>query len=260
MRITLVTITYNAEATLPATLESVRMQSHDDLEHLIIDGASKDSTLSLARDYARTAPEGHEVTVVSEPDDGLYDAMNKGLRLASGAYVCFLNAGDRLPDADTVARVAETAGMAGDGCLPGVLYGDTDIVDGDGRFICHRHLSPPARLSWRSFRHGMLVCHQAFYASVELAREVPYDTRYRYSADVDWCIRVMKKAEERKMPLTRVSGVLALYLSEGQTTLHHRESLRERFRVMCRHYGWLSTLSMHLWFVLRAAKRKIWRR
>lgn len=260
MRITLVTITYQAMATLPATLDSVLKQSHDDVEHLIIDGASSDDTLRIAESYRQASQEadnGHEVIVVSEPDDGLYDAMNKGLRRATGEYVCFLNAGDRLPDTDTLARIVETANQAGDGHLPGVLYGDTDIVDGEGRFLCHRHLSPPDRLSWRSFRKGMLVCHQAFYARVEIAREVAFDTRYRYSADVDWCIRVMKKAEKRHMPLTRVPGVIALYLSEGQTTQHHRESLRERYHVMLRHYGRLTTSTMHMWFLARAAIRKL---
>ena len=79
----------------------------------------------------------------------------------------------------------------------------------------------------------------------------------RWNADVDWCIRVMKKAEQRKAPLTKVNGVVALYLREGQTTRHHRASLRERFDVMRRHYGLFSTLVMHAWFFVRAGWRKL---
>ena len=98
----------------------------------------------------------------------------------------------------------------------------------------------------------MLVCHQAFYALTDIARQTPYDLQYRYSADVDWCIRVMKKAEEQKLPLVNTDEVLADYLEEGATTRHHHESLKERFDVMRRHYGLPTTLLMHAWFVVRA--------
>ena len=124
----------------------------------------------------------------------------------------------------------------------------------------HRHLSPPDHLNWRSFKQGMLVCHQAFYARTDIARQVEYDTRYRYSADVDWCIRVMRQAEEAKAPLVRVGGVVALYLQEGQTTIHHSESLRERFDVMRRHYGLITTSAMHAWFAVRSAIRSFRRK
>ena len=103
----------------------------------------------------------------------------------------------------------------------------------------------------------MLVCHQAFYARCDIARQIPYDLRYRFSADVDWCIRVMREAERQKARMVRVEGVLALYMQEGQTTIHHKESLRERFVIMRRHYGLFTTLAMHAWFVVRNTMSKI---
>ena len=259
MRVSIVTITFNAAGTLQPTLDSVACQSHDDVEHLIIDGASTDGTADIAQTYLREASANgrHEVRLLSEPDNGLYDAMNKGLRLATGDYILFLNAGDRLPAPDTLAHVMEVAAMAGDGDHPAVLYGDTDIIGPDGQFIAHRHLSPPKHLTWHSFRHGMLVCHQAFYARADLARKTPYDTRYRYSADVDWCIRIMRKAEDEGASLVRVPGVVALYLKEGETTRHHRESLRERFEVMRHHYGLPVTMAMHAWFAIRETLRRL---
>ena len=136
--------------------------------------------------------------------------------------------------------------------MPAVLYGDTDIVDGEGRFLRHRRLSPPERLHWRSFRQGMLVCHQAFYARTDFAVANPYDLRYRYSADVDWCIRIMRQADDEQVPLLNLHMVVANYTEEGQTTLHHRESLRERYKVMQHHYGRVQTFLLHVWFVLRA--------
>ena len=248
----LITCTYNAGHEIQRTLDSVLAQTYPAVEHLIVDGRSADDTVARAEAYRKWSAEAgncHRVSVTSEPDDGLYDAMNTGLARATGDYVVFLNAGDVLPSADTLEHVAASVGEGE--WLPGVLYGLADIVDDEGRFLRHRRLQPPAVLSWRSFRHGMLVCHQAFYARRDLAQATPYDLRYRFSADVDWCIRVMKRAEDARLPLRGVGEVLVNYLDGGMTVRHHRASLLERFRVMTCHYGWLSTVAMHLWFVVR---------
>ena len=244
MKISIITVTYNAASVLKRTLDSVKAQSWKQIEHLIIDGASKDETISMAETYKAQCP--YEVVILSEPDKGLYDAMNKGLRLATGDYLVFLNAGDTLHAADTLETVVRSAQP-----LPGVLYGDTAITDEQGNFLHLRRLRPPKKLSWKSFRQGMLVCHQAFYALTDIAKNLPYDPRYRYSADVDWCIRVMKEAQKRQLPLVNTQAILADYQEEGQTTIHHRDSLKERFDVMRRHYGLFSTVMMHLWFVVR---------
>lgn len=258
---TLITVTYNAEQTLERTLRSVAEQTYPHIEHILIDGASKDRTLEVARIHGQ-----HLAKVVSEPDRGLYDAMNKGLRLATGDYVCFLNAGDKLHGADTIEKislslthsqrerrvdafVSEPSPLGGDGggfSLPGVLYGHTDIVDDEGRYLGPRHLTPPEQLTWKSFKQGMLVCHQAFYARRDLCPE--YDTTFRFSADFDWCIRVMKQTDS----LVHLPFSVADYLQEGMTTRNHRASLIERFRLMCRHYGLFSTIAHHLWFAVRA--------
>lgn len=259
IRITYVTITFNAAKVLQRTLDSVLQQDYPNIVHLIIDGASTDDTLKLVDDYiarSNAAENGHRIQVTSEPDKGIYDAMNKGLRSLDGDYVCFLNAGDFLPAADTVSKIAEAATnthhQTPNTQLPAVMYGDTDIVDGEGRFLHHRRLSPPEHLTWKSFRQGMLVCHQAFYARTDFAIATPYDMQYRYSADVDWCIRVMKAAEKENIPLLNLKMVVANYTEEGQTTLHHRESLWERYRVMEHHYGRIQTCLLHVWFVIRA--------
>ena len=259
-KFSIITITYNAEAFLPRTVESVLSQHYRDIEHIIIDGASTDSTISVSQDYMQrsyAAQNGHEVRIVSEPDNGLYDAMNKGLRQASGDYICFLNAGDFFPNANVLDTIVSRS-LTGKSQqqLPAVIYGDTDIVDNDGNFLRHRRLAPPRNLTWRSFRKGMLVCHQAFYARLDIARTVPYDTRYRYSADVDWCIRVMKEAERMGAGLAYVDSVVVNYTQEGQTTKHHRDSLKERYRVMQCHYGAFTTALMHAWFAVRAVVKK----
>ena len=253
IRITYVTITYNATKVLQRTLDSVLQQDYPNIEHLIIDGASTDDTLKIVDDYiarSNAAENGHQIQVSSEPDKGIYDAMNKGLRSMTGDYVCYLNAGDFLPTTDTASRIAQQVEASGN--TPAVLYGDTDIVDGEGQFLHHRRLAPPEKLTWKSFRQGMLVCHQAFYARTDFAIATPYDMQYRYSADVDWCIRVMKAAAKENVPMLNLHMVVANYTQEGQTTLHHRESLWERYRVMERHYGRVQTFLLHCWFAVRS--------
>lgn len=257
IKFTIITCTYQAENELERTLRSVLEQTYKDVEHLIVDGASTDATLRLAQAYvteSQAQNNGHKVMVTSEPDKGLYDAMNKGLRHATGDYVLFLNAGDTFPSESTLTQVAACAERAS--VLPGVLYGDTDIVDNEGRFVRHRRLSPPKKLSWKSFMQGMVVCHQAFYARTDLAKQVPYQLKYRYSADVDWCIRVMKMAQKQGLPLCNVQTVVANYLDGGMTEKNHKTSLKERFRVMESHYGYLPTLFMHAWFAVRSVLKK----
>jgi glycosyltransferase involved in cell wall biosynthesis len=257
IRFTVVTITYNAEKVLQRTLDSVYGQTYEGVEHLIVDGASKDNTLQMAEAYKEKSDasgNGHKVIILSEPDHGIYDAMNKGLTQASGDYIVFLNAGDCLPDAHTLEEIVHQSRLNQypENELPGVLYGNTNIVDNEGHFLHPRRLQPPAKLTWKSFRHGMLVCHQAFYARTDIAKNTQYDTRYRFSADVDWCIRVMRESERMGLTLCNTKMVVANYTEEGATTQHHSESLKERFHVMRRNYGLVTTLAMHAWFFIRA--------
>jgi glycosyltransferase involved in cell wall biosynthesis len=250
--ISVITCTYNAEATLERTLLSVTGQTYPFVEHVIVDGCSADGTFALVQRYVE---KGHrqQIRVIREPDEGLYDAMNKGVRSASGDYVVFLNAGDAFHEAETLEKIARCLDWEkGDFRSTAIAYGETDLVDAEGRFIRHRRLKAPGRLTWRSFRQGMLVCHQSFYVRRDLALAIPYNLRYRFSADVDWCIRLLKYVERRRLQVVNTHEILTDYLSEGMTTKNHRASLLERWRVMQHHYGWWQTLAMHLWFAVRA--------
>lgn len=256
MSITIITVTYNAATVLQRTLDSVSSQTYQDIEHLIIDGASKDDTVALAEAYQKKVP--YQVVIQSEPDHGLYDAMNKGLHKATGDYLVFLNAGDTLHAKDTLETIicqlptfSPPQQGESERVLPAVIYGDTAIVDSEGRFLHLRRLRPPKQLSWKSFKQGMLVCHQAFYVRTEIARQEDYDLQYRHSADVDWCIRVMKRADELHLPLVNTNTVLADFMEGGNTTQNHRASLKERYQVMSHHYGAIQTFFLHLWFLVR---------
>ena len=241
-KFSVITVCYNAQSVIEDTIQSVIAQTYHHVEYILIDGASTDRTMNIVNKY-----KAHITTIVSEPDKGIYDAMNKGILLATGDYLCFLNAGDSFHEDDTLQQMVHTLHEAE---LPDVLYGETELVDREGHFLRMRRLSAPEVLTWKSFRQGMLVCHKAFFPRRDLV--VPYDLHYRFSADFDWCIRIMKKA--RVLHNTHLT--LIDYLSEGMTTRNRRASLKERFHIMVKHYGWLSTVAHHAWFVLRLLLKK----
>lgn len=237
-----VTVAWNAAGVIAPTLASVREQTWPDFEYLVIDGASTDGTLDLVRQA-----DIHGTRIFSEPDKGLYDAMNKSIDRALGQYLIFLNAGDAFAAPDTLARLAALAADR-----PGVIYGQTQLVDADRRVVGMRHLTAPKRLTAQSFKQGMLVCHQAFVARRDLVPH--YDLQYRFSADYDWCIRVLQRSERNAYagPQPIIS-----FLTDGLTTQHHRASLKERYRIMCHYYGTLPTMVRHIGFAARHLLRKL---
>lgn len=255
LKFSVVTVTYNAAPLIGRTIDSVERQNYDRIEHIIVDGNSADDTLVLIHRYQernsrREVP--REIVCRTEPDEGIYDAMNKALRLATGDYVLFLNAGDTLHDDRVLEHIARDLGTQ----RPPVVYGRTDIVDADGRFVRHRRLEPPARLDWRSLRGGMLVCHQSFLARTDLAQATPYDQGYRFSADFDWCIRLLRKAEAESLAPRNAGIIISDFLTGGTTTRHHSASLLERFRIMARHYGRAAAVALHAWFAVRAVLKR----
>jgi len=242
MLFSIITVTYNAAAVLPPTLESVKEQTCRDFEYLVIDGASTDSTLQLV-DNAGIAT----TTVWSEPDKGLYDAMNKAIDRAQGKYLIFLNAGDAFASAETLAHIALKAQDD-----PDVIYGQTQLVDASRQVVGMRHLTAPEVLDWKSFSDGMLVCHQAFVAKREICPH--YDLSFRYSADYDWCIRVLRKSH--RCAYVGPNPIIS-FLTDGLTSKYHNTSLKERYRIMCHYYGTLPTTLRHVRFAFRHLMRKL---
>lgn len=237
--ISIITITYNAETTIEPTLISVATQTFRNFEHIIVDGASTDGTLTIARKF-------EDLRILSERDKGLYDAMNKGLRMARGRYVLFLNAGDAFHNNETLRHYAERA-MKGDD----IIFGDTVIVDSNRHIIGKRHLNAPVHLTHDSFSKGMLICHQAFMVRRELAPE--YDLSYRFSADYDWTVRCIASSDPGRC--TNLNRITIDYLSAGMTDRNKFKSLKERYRIMARHYGHRRTFLNHLGFIFRAIRR-----
>ncbi len=240
--ISVITITYNASETLPITMESVGEQTFKDFEHIVIDGASTDDTIAIARKMGTPL-----LRIVSERDNGLYDAMNKGIKFARGRYLLFLNSGDKFHSTDTLNAYASAIESKN----PDIIYGDTDIVDIEGKRLGPRHLSAPEILTFDSFSKGMLICHQAFMVRKDIAPL--YDTDYRFSADYDWCIRcIMASRAGDRVNLKRVT---IDYLENGLTDHNKKASLIERFKIMAAHYGATKAIAAHLSFIPRALKR-----
>ncbi len=240
-KLTVITIVYNNARDIERTLLSVLNQTYTNIEYIVIDGASTDGTLAIINSY------NDRITKhISEPDKGIYDAMNKGLTIATGDYVLFMNSGDEIYSQQTVAQVFAAATDAD------IYYGETEMINAQGESLGQRRHKVPAQFTWRSFKYGMSVSHQAIY--IKRAMAEPYDPQYQLSADIDWIIRAAKKAKT----IVNVNQYVAKYLVGGQSKAKHRQSLQERFAIMQKYYGLLPTVFNHLviafnlgWYWLR---------
>jgi len=227
--LSVITIVYNNARDIERTMLSVLGQTYPAIEYIVIDGLSNDGTLDLIKKY-----ENRIAKFISEKDEGIYDAMNKGLALATGDYVIFMNSGDEFFDADTVSAVFASADDAD------IYYGETEMINDAGQSLGQRRHKAPKQFTWRGFNLGMSISHQAIYIKRSLIE--PYDRRYQLSADIDWIIRAAKKAKK----IVNVNRYVAKYLVGGMSKTKHRQSLVERFDIMKRHYGLVLTLLNHV--------------
>ena len=239
----IITVVYNAESLIERTLRSAALQTVQDYEHWIIDGASTDGTLKEVENYRHA-----RMHVVSERDKGIYDAMNKGLARAKGKYVIFMNAGDEFYD----NHVLERALKQNDGA--DFIYGETAVVDEAGNILGNRRLSPPNQLNWRSLQRGMCVSHQSIFMRRELAE--PYDLNYRISGDIDWTIRMLRKSSH----IVNSKGYISKFLEGGVSASRRNQGLKERFLIMRKHYGLVTTLFNHGIILLRYPLHRLTRK
>lgn len=257
----IITVTYQANAVLPFTVDRFLEQEATDYEYLFIDGGSTDGTVELIDDYvARFTEKGICARSISERDNGLYDAMNKGLSMATGTYVWFMNAGDRLAEPSTLSSItsflhaytdANGSTQDDDTEYPDFLFGETLIVNEQHHVLGPRRLKAPQTLTWKKFQWGMLVCHQSMIVRRTLAQ--PFNTLYNYSADYDWAIRCMKASSR----IVNTGLILTHFQTGGLTDNRMKASLKERFNIMTDTYGWPSTILLHGWFIVRAAWFKL---
>jgi len=235
IQVSVITVVYQAETLIERTLRSVRNQDiRNHIQLVLIDGASNDNTLEKARPFL--APQD---LVISEPDKGIYDAMNKGLRIAQGEYVIFINAGDELYDQQTLRTMLAAEENAD------FYYGETAIVDDQGNFKGSRRLTPPRHLNWRSLRFGMCVSHQSILARRILCPE--YNLHYKISADIDWTIRLLRNCRTT----CYIDSYVSKFLEGGVSSARRTQGLKERWSILSQHYGMLCNVMNHAWIVVR---------
>ncbi|MBC3787273.1 glycosyltransferase family 2 protein [Spirosoma utsteinense] len=242
--VSIITITYNAERFLERTIQSIVAQQATDYEYLVIDGGSTDGTLAIIRRYG-----DHITQWISEPDKGLYDAMNKGLHRAQGRYVWFMNAGDELYDPQTLPRLLEKIRItSADVYYSDALFVRDDSGQGPVAVGLRSAITPhtlPHNLIWQDMALGMKVCHQAFVAKRTIAPDYPTDN---LSADLDWEIRCLKAARLIEF----LPFILCRYLLGGVSVQQHRRSLTDRFKVLADHFGLVPTAINHGRIIWRA--------
>lgn len=229
-KISVITVTYNSAATLPCTLQSVAEQTYPDIEHIIIDGASTDDSPTIIRQWAEQR--GGCVRWLSEPDHGLYDAMNKGIAMATGDIVGILNSDDYFTAPDILERVARI--FESDAALDAV-YGDVHFIHASEpqhtvRYYSSRHFRPAF------MRFGFLPAHPSLYVRREVYERVGlYKTDYRIAADYEMMVRLfcVHHVRFRYLPVDFVtmrtgglstSGIRARLISLREDTRACREN------------------------------------
>lgn len=228
-KLSVITIVYNNVKDIERTMLSVLNQTYPNIEYIIVDGASTDGTKDVIYNYRSRLAQ-----FISEPDKGIYDAMNKGLSLATGDYVLFMNSGDEIYATETVADVFDSAASAD------IYYGETEMYDEQWQSLGQRRHHAPETFDWQSFKYGMSVSHQAIYIKRSLVQ--PYDLSYKYSSDIDWIIKAAKKASS----IVNTHIYVAKYLVGGMSKKKHLASLKERFNIFTKYYGLIPNLVNHV--------------
>ncbi|EEZ3329289.1 glycosyltransferase, partial [Escherichia coli] len=190
-------MTYNAKEALEVTLKSVASQTSDDFEYIIIDGASSDGTVELVRKYPEVV-----TRFVSEPDEGIYHAMNKGIQLANGRWILFLNAGDTFSSAETVRALESELDEEFD-----FVFGDRNRISDSGESTLE--LSGPVQETL----NREVVFHQACATKAALLKDNPYNTNYLLAADFEYIV----SSWARQRRFKKISMAIANFQSGGRS-------------------------------------------
>ena len=212
MKVSIITATYNSAATLRDTLDSVLAQTYQDIEYIIVDGLSADGTQEIVKAYE--ARFGGRLRLVSEKDKGLYDAMNKGVRMATGDWILFMNAGDTFASDDVLQCLFDAV----DPAQADVIYGD--VVKGG-----------QVKAAPREFRlyHRMLFCHQSVLTRRSCLLDTPFDICHRLSADFKFfLLQYQQGARFQYVPLP-----VSVFDTGGVSNRSRSKGLLDNIRVVC---------------------------
>ena len=248
MKLSIITVVRNAKELFLQTLESVKNQTYQNIEYVVIDGNSSDGTKQLIEENQEFI-----TTWISEKDKSLYDAMNKGLKLCTGDFVWFLHAGDTIPTPQTLENtINDVLNKETDFQKIDFIYGKVKIKHLDNSFTDYHKIAPTekqlAKLGYKNFLEGMVICHQAMLVRREIAPL--YDLDFRLAGDIDWSIRLFKEIEKRKtnkqeIRVKQTEIVIAHFLAGGISTSQKKKSLQERFKIFQKHIGFLGAVWQH---------------
>ena len=232
IKISIITVCYNASTTIRETIASVLGQTYQELEYIVVDGKSSDGTVEILQNIA-----DKRLTFVSEEDSGIYNAMNKGLKMASGDYLIFLGADDTFYDKDVLKKVA------------GKLTGSDDVLYGDVMLKTHKRLYNGAFSRW-TWGHRN-ICHQCIFYPKSVYGKYLYNEKYRSVADWDYNLRLL------------IDGIRFTYIRETICTFNDSgglsssskdyDFLKVRRRLVCKAVGVLP----YYWGILQRAKRRL---
>ena len=238
MKLSVITITYNAAQWLERTMRSVLVQKSQDYEYVIVDGASTDGTLDIIK-HLEPLFEGR-LTWLSEPDKGLYDAMNKAIAMAKGDFLWFVNAGDEIYAPNTLAHIVEMTGLKTD-----IIYGKACIVNAAGQKVSEHHKTTPPNLQFHDLLNGLVVSHQAIIVRRSVAEY--YDTQYRICADYDWVIKSVRDSRQN----VYIDDYLCKFIIGGVSRTQRQRAWKERFHIMRVQFGLWRTIWAHLLIALK---------
>ena len=227
--VSIITVVYNAKSALEATIANIISQTSKSFEYIVIDGGSTEGTVDVIKKNQE-----HIAYWISERDNGLYDAMNKGLRVAKGKFIWFMNAGDLIYDNKVIENLEKLYTPDTD-----VFYGETIMIDEQGTVIGDRRLKAPEKLTYKNLSMGMVVCHQSFIVKRECCDF--YNTDYKIAADIEWMINALKKSNK----VVNTHQYITRFKEDGLSKKNISRSLRERFKIMIHHFGFFTTLINH---------------
>ena len=237
--LSIISICYNNLAGLKKTLQIFEEKQFQNIEIVVVDGGSKDGTLDYLNSQTICK------NFVSEPDKGIYNAMNKGMKMANGDYFWFLNSGDFAHSEKVIHEILELLKTN-----PDVVYGETILVKSNYEIVGKRsEISKkklPENLNWKSLKQGMSVGHQSFIIKKEKCLQ--YDEWLKYVSDIDWMIRCLKGCKT----CLQTKAPIANFSLDGFSSQKRKESNKERFFVLQKHYGFISNLWHHLQILIRA--------
>jgi glycosyltransferase involved in cell wall biosynthesis len=226
----IITVVFNRKESLEKTILSVINQTYKNINFVIIDGGSTDGTIDVIKKYSNNISYW-----VSETDNGIYDAMNKGLKAAKGDYVWFINSGDEIFDKDILLKLKVL------NISPDIYYGDIAYIDENGNYLGTRKLKkPPEVFTWKNLLYGMVVSHQSFL--IKRDKAVYFDTNYKHCADIDWMINSMKNC----LDIFNTKLTLAKFLVGGYSKRNIIKSNRERYRILSKNFGFFQVIRSHI--------------